>query len=71
MCPIHVSIFVYMCLIMCIYPLIINMSHLIYKLNLHNLVLSPCNDNNTYKLITASGSQGNIYLYISPLCQIM
>ena len=46
---------------MWVYPLIINMSHLIYKLNLHNLVLSPNNANNTYKLITASGSQGNIY----------
>ena len=45
--------------------------NLFYKLNLHNLVLSPYNDNNTYKLITTSGSQGNIYLYFSPLCQIM
>ena len=67
-------IFVYMCLymhlIMCVYPLIINMSHLIHKLHLHNLVLSP-NNINTYKLITTSGSQGNIYLYFSLLCQIM
>ena len=52
-----------MYLIMCVYPLIINMSHLIYNLNmsLHDLVLSPYNDNTTYKLTTASGSQGNIY----------
>ena len=68
MCLIHVSlsISVYMCLYMSNYVCLpfndFNMYpfNLIYKLNLHNLVLSP-NNNNTYKPITASGSQGNIY----------
>ena len=63
MCPIHVSISVYiclyMCLIMCIYPLLIcthiiqfiSLTLLIYLICLHNLVLSPYNnDNNTYNV---------------------
>ena len=42
------------------------MYHLIYKLNLHNLALSPIIHNYSFKLITASGSQGIIY-YIFPI----